>query len=221
MIVACVRTGTKYSVDYVARLRAAVDRHLPVDHRFVCLTDRPYEVSRVGIDAVDISLYGLPGWWGKMTLFQKGWRIGETVLYLDLDTVVVGSLFPLAALTLDFGICASFTRAAGIMTWPCKYGSCVMVIGSTVGSHVWDMFTYDRDAWMETYRKTGDQHLIENAMPDATLLQEVLPAGFFLGYRDLPKHEAEPPLGCSIVVFAGSHKPDNCQVPWVRSAWEV
>lgn len=220
MIVACVRTGTKYGVEYVTRLHAAVSRHLPVDHRFVCLTDQPSELGTL-CETVDISLYGLPGWWGKMALFQTKWRANETVLYLDLDTVVVGSLFPLAALAVDFGICASFTRAAGLTSWPCKYGSCAMVISPTVGSHVWDMFMYDREVWMEKYKRTGDQHLIEIAFPDATLLQEALPAGFFLGYRDLHKHEAEPPLGCSVVVFAGSHKPANCRIPWVRTAWEA
>lgn len=220
MIVACVRTGDKYSVDYVTRLQAAVSRHMPVDYRFVCLTDKPSALASV-CETIDISMLYLPGWWGKMALFKPDWRRGEDVVYLDLDTVVIGSLFPLAALTVDFGICANFTRAAGHTDWPCRYGSCVMKIGAgTLIHHVWDMFDYDRGVWMEKFKKTGDQHLIENALPDATLLQEVLPAGFFLGYRDLASHLDAPPLGCSLVVFAGSHKPDNSKMPWVRAAWE-
>lgn len=220
MIVACVWTGHKYGIEYVERLSRMVARHMPVDYRFVCLTDNAASLTGIG-EAFDISTYGLPGWWGKMALFQPGWRMSEDVLYFDLDTVIIGSLFPLAALTAEFAICANFTRAAGNTTWPCRYGSCVMKIGATVDGRVFQTFMKDKEASMLRYRSTGDQRLIEDLIPDAMLLQEMLPAGFFLGYRDLHHHVAKPPLGCSVVVFAGKNKPDNCQVPWARAAWEA
>lgn len=219
MIVACVRTGDKYDTVYVERLRSMVDRYLPVDHEFVCLTDRPDELPT--IKTVDISHLDWPGWWGKLALFEPQWRAGEDVLYFDLDTVIVGSLFPLAALDLDFGICANFTRAAGSTDWPCKYGSCVMKIGARVGNELYELFRADAAIHMSNYRKTGDQQLIEDAISNATLLQEVLPAGYFLGYRDLPRYPTHAPVGCSIIVFAGRNKPDNCQVPWVGAAWRI
>ena len=109
--VACVRTGTKYSIGYVLKLAAMCARHLSQTHRFVCLTDRPGDFS--GIETVDVSPTGLRGWWAKMALFDFTARSSDRVLYLDLDMVVCGSLDPLAALNVEFGVCANFTRAAG------------------------------------------------------------------------------------------------------------
>ena len=47
MIVACVRTGKRYGVEYVARLKAGVARHLTMPHRFMCLTDRPRDLRDI------------------------------------------------------------------------------------------------------------------------------------------------------------------------------
>lgn len=218
LTVACVRTGTKYSVDYVHRLRAMVARHLDRPHRFVVLTDRPEDLS--GVETIDAyAHHALPSWWTKMCLFSPDWRDGRA-LYFDLDTVIAGDLGPLADLECEFGICENFTRLAGHTAWPCKYGSCAMVFGQGWGDHVWQAFKADAINWMTVSGRYGDQMAIEHLVSpgEVTLLQSVLPPGFFLGYRDLPKH-AEPPRGCSVVVFAGAHKPSNTNCDWARAAW--
>ena len=214
MIVACVRTGDKYPVEYVYKLRAMVARHLPINLAFVCLTDRPQDLS--GIDVEDISSLGLPGWWGKMALFSRSWRGNEPVLYFDLDTVPCGDLARLANLGIGFGICKNFTRAAGVETYPCRYGSCVMYLGTELDGGVWQSFLNDKDRFMAS--KYGDQAAIEELLPDAKLLQDLFPEGYFLGYRDLT---AEKPAAASVVVFAGRSKPHNCEHEWVRREWEL
>lgn len=214
MIVACVRTGTRYTTDYVYKLKAMVARHLPIEHCFVCLTDRPRDLP--GIETVNISAYDLRGWFGKMALFEPSWRMAERVIYLDLDTVVCGDLSHLASLDVEFGICANFTRLAGNDRWPCGYGSCVMTIAPNAMSYVWERFEDDRTAWLNLASNYGDQLIIERLAPGATLLQEVMPQNFFLGYRDLTHIK---PQGCSIVVFAGRSKPHNCNEQWIKTAW--
>lgn len=216
MIVACVRTGAKYSTDYVLRLEAGVARHMPRPYRFVCLTDRPDDF--VGVRTADISATGLKGWWGKMALFDFAARQGERIVYLDLDTVIVGDLSPLADLDVEFGICGNFTRASGNTKYPCRYGSCVMTIGPAAGDSIWTGFRKAQGRLMAEAGTYGDQHAIERLAPSATLLQDVLPPGFFLGYRDLA--EARPD-GCSLVIFAGNAKPHNCDEKWIREAWEA
>lgn len=213
MIVACVRIGTRYPVGYVYKLKAMVACYLPIDHKFVCITDRPLDLP--GIEKVPV--YDLMGWWAKLKLFDPLWgRVGQRILYFDLDTVICGDLSPLAALDVEFGICANFTRAAGNLNWPCRYGSCVMTIGPSFGADVWRNFNVDKNAIMARAGHYGDQKAIEELIPAATLLQEVLPTGFFLGYRDL---KASKPPGCSVVVFAGNSKPHNCAEPWIKDAW--
>jgi hypothetical protein len=214
MIVACVRTGTKYSPDYVMRLEAGVARHLAQPHTFVCLTDRPQDLPLM--TTIDIGSTGLKGWWGKMALFDFAARRRERVLYFDLDTVVVGDLTPLALIGAEFAICANFSRAAGIMTWPCRYGSCVMSLAPSFGGVVWHDFQADRERLMAGAGIYGDQYVIEQLVPAACLLQEVLPDRFFVGYRDI---EAAKPDGAALVIFAGNAKPHNCTQDWIRTAW--
>lgn len=217
MIVACVLTGTKYPVQDVYRLQAMVQRHLPIDHRFVCITDKN-STAFPGIDTVRTNL---PGWFGKLQLFEPTWRLGERVLYLDLDSVITGSLEPLAALDTQFGICANFTRRAGNLDWPCQYGSCVMTIGSNFGARVWERFRRASDNWMRNAERYGDQWIIEQLAPGATLLQDALPEGYFVGYRDLLSFSNAPPRDAAIIVFAGKTKPTDSPLRWVHEAREI
>lgn len=213
MIVACVRTGNKYPVEYVYKLRDMVARHLKVPHEFKCLTDRPYDL--MDIDCVPIAEH-LPGWWGKMKLFSTQWREGEKVIYFDLDMVVCNDIIKLAELEVDFAICGSFTRAAGNKNWPCIYGSCCMVLGKNLDVYIWEIFSCNKQALMAAAGNYGDQMALQHIRPDATILQDVLPKGFFLGYRNLTHYKPE---GCSVVVFAGANKPDNCNEQWIAKEW--
>lgn len=215
MIVACVRTGTKYPVEYVYKLQAMVARHMNVPYRFVCLTDNPLALP--GIECVNI-IENLPGWWGKMKLFSIEWRQDEKVIYFDLDMVICGDISKLVELEVDFAICGSFTRAAGNKNWPCIYGSCCMVLGSSLGVYIWDIFRSNRLALMAAAGNYGDQVALQHIYPDATILQEVLPQGFFLGYRNLTKFK---PDECSVVVFAGANKPHNCNEQWIEKEWAL
>lgn len=214
MIVACVRTGDKYSPDYVYRLKAAVARHLPVQHRFVCITDNPDAVT--GIETVKES--SLLRWWAKLRLFDPSWRGDERVVYFDLDSVICGDISPLAEISVPFGICKNFSLIA-YGKYPCRYGSAVMTIAPTYGSDLWAWFNKYLIHLTNLGGVFGDQLIIEKFDPDAALLQPLLPAGFFLGHRDLPSFQEGPPPGCSVVVFAGEHKPGNTNCEWARQLW--
>ena len=215
MIVACVRIGDLYPMMYVERLRNMVARHMDRPYRMVCLTDQDERCS--GVEFVDISAHALRGWWGKMALFERDWRRDQRVLYLDLDTVICGPLGPLCNLSVDLAICANFAREHGNKTWPCKYGSCVMVFGEQLPEFLWHVFWECRHDWMRQYARLGDQRVIEEIYPDALLIQDVLP-GFAISYRRL--HARIPTRGASIVNFGGKSKPDNCEIPWVRELWK-
>lgn len=210
--VACVWTGNKYGVEYVERLRNMVARHLPLDHRFVCITDRPNEVPH-GV----LPIYTeLPGWWAKMEVFNPDSRMGNHTVFFDLDTVIVDDLTSLVELNCVFGICENFTKRAGHKTWSCNYGSCVMSLAPGWGRHVYNAFMRNPNTWMDQCPR-GDQQAIEEIQPGATYLQYVLPDGYFLGYRDMTESK---PKGCAIVIFAGSNKPHNCAHQWIKDAWK-
>ena len=215
LIVACVRTGTVYGIEYVTKLRNMVARHMHQSYTMVCLTDQPERCDAVAF--VDISELKLPGWWGKMALFEPLWRIGSKVIYLDLDTVLIRAIDRLADVQGEFAICENFTRLLTNPKYPCKYNSSVMVIGGGMGSFIWHAFDLRRDLLMMTHANFGDQHCLESLYPSARLLQGMLPNNFFLNYRQITSHLPKEPV--AIINFGGKHKPHNCPIPWVQEQW--
>ena len=217
--VACVWVGDKYPIEYVTRLRSMVARHLPLRHRFVCYTDRVIDCAAARIPYVNVGRVGgpWPGWWSKMALFHPLPRGGHRTIYFDLDTVIIGDISPLAEMAITFGICANFTKRSAVPNYQCNYGSCVMVMAPMFGREVFDGFSDNVSRFMKsTDHKYGDQWAIEQLHPDATLLQDVVPPGFFIGYRDITPTK---PVGASVVVFAGSHKPTSYPYDWIDKEW--
>ena len=84
--VICVKQGKKYGPEWVHRLRGMVAMHLPLEHQFVCMTDKPIE----GVDCVPFTM-SLTGWWAKIGLFEPG-RFPGINLYLDLDVVITSAI---------------------------------------------------------------------------------------------------------------------------------
>ena len=213
LIIGCVFTDNKYPFQYVTTLRNMISRHVTVPYTLFCLTNNPERCS--GVTFVDVTAAGLPGWWTKMLLFEPQWRGQSKVVYLDLDTLVIGDLAPLAGVAGEFAILESPVRLAGIANYPCKYNSSVMVIGGGRCEFLWQKFQRNAEQLMFKHARFGDQAAIEELYPAAPFLQTILP-GFFCNYRDLTAHQ---PKQAAVVNFGGRHKPHNCPIDWVRRAW--
>jgi hypothetical protein len=213
-IVACVRTGTAYSFDYLARLRNMVARHLRRPYIFACFTDQPEMCDDVVF--YNVTELGLPGWWSKMMVFEPIYRGHSQIIFFDLDTVICGDLSPLLGVPDEFAILESPVRRHGNLNYPCKFNSSCMVIGAGRAAFIWKRFEKDRDYLMAKHHRYGDQAAIEELYPDAAILNERVPPNFFLNYRDLTMHQ---PPGAAVVNFGGSHRPHNCPIPWVQKAW--
>lgn len=110
LTVACVfvQGPVAYTADYVVRLQRMVQRYLLRPHRFVCLTDQPWLFA----DLIEtIPTHGMTGvvpengagYWTKVKLFEP-LRFSGRVLYLDLDTLVVGDLSPIVDFRSQFAL---------------------------------------------------------------------------------------------------------------------
>lgn len=92
-----IRWGDKYGADYVNRLYGMVARHVTPPFRFYCLTDDPAGV-RPEVTCLPLPDLGceMPrtrqGVWGKARLWRSDIGIEGTVLFIDLDVVITGSL---------------------------------------------------------------------------------------------------------------------------------
>jgi hypothetical protein len=219
MRVLCVKWGTRYSNDYVTRLRNMVAKHLPCAHEFVCFTDAPVE----GVTCRSLPSE-LPGWWAKIGLLRPGLSPGPN-LYLDLDVVgrsdLSGFLRPddgkVWALD-DFGY--SLRMPKPYMDEPTRrllggVGTCnssVMFWHGDAGRKAWDDFTPE-----VMTRLHGDQNHITQALWPHTLA--LYPPGLASSYK---YHWMRDEQFGSVVVFHGSPKPpDLPKANPLRVLWEA
>ena len=102
-IVCCVKWGTKYSADYVNKLFASVSRHWKPGNfpKFVCFTDDAdgisdqWEVRKLPV--IDFKYF-----WGKAFIFSAEAGLdGNRIIFLDLDTVIVGDVSRFLAFPCD------------------------------------------------------------------------------------------------------------------------
>lgn len=203
LVICCVKQGDKYSADYVRNLQDGVKRHLSLEDSkidFVCFTDS----SVSGVDCEPLP-EKLDGWWCKLGLFKPGvFSKGESVLYLDLDTLTVDNIDDVAGYTGEFAILRDFMRPHGfgsaIMAWP--GGQC---------EKIWTR-------WDELGRfelMNGDQHWVEMIWPQAKILQDLFPDKL-VSYKIHCRGGI--PEGASIVNFHGTPRPHECN-DWVKEHW--
>lgn len=186
---------------YVETLRSMVFRHLKTPHRFVCLTDDPRRHPLVQAEHIDLIAPERPaGCWSKLQVFKPG-RFSGRVLYMDVDSVVVGPLDDLvqhkgAVHLKDWGWERN-VHAGGLWVWD-----------AGEHDHVWERFTPD------VPRKfPNDQEWL------TTLgIFPALPDGMVASYRYHCKKN--PPAGARVIAMHG--RPKVHELPedgWARRAW--
>lgn len=203
LTVACVEWGNYcgHGARYVRNLREAVARWLGLPHRFVCLTDRPS--AHPGTETVRLA-GDRPGWWNKVELFRPGLFAGR-VLFLDLDTFLVGALDELARRTGIIHL--------GMWGWKKNdYGSGVMVWDAGEHAEIWERYSPQVP---REYR--GDQDWLT-----ALGGWEALPFPLVCSYK---YHCNDgPPAGASVVCCHGPRKPHTelgARFAWARAAWPL
>lgn len=91
-----------YTVEYVMRLEAMARRWIRRPFIFTCLTDRPRDVLDAAITRnqnvfaapIAVGKHPADGYWGKVQVFAERRAWPGRVLYLDLDSLIVGDLDP-------------------------------------------------------------------------------------------------------------------------------
>jgi hypothetical protein len=160
-----------------------------------------------------------PRWWSKIELFRPGIFDGP-VLYLDLDTIVVGSLDAIASYPHRFTMAddpwprdgTPGPKCSAVMAWRGDY------------SVIFNRFSAAPDAIAHRYDveepnrgRIGDQAFIEDTVPADTFRQLIGPA--IASYK-CDGLQFGPPGNASLVMFHGAPKMDEISSGWVRDTWE-
>lgn len=150
--VCVLRSGGDYDERYVAAMYKGLSECCSYPFRFTCLTD-------IGNHAKITPLKNkFPGWWSKIEAF----RVKGPVIYLDLDTVLVGTIDLLVEHVLcwqehsTFWMLEAFakkeTYASGIMAWTGDW------------SFIYDRFCQDSEWTMQGY--SWDQRWIRDQVAE-------------------------------------------------------
>ncbi|HUY67738.1 MAG TPA: 6-hydroxymethylpterin diphosphokinase MptE-like protein [Alphaproteobacteria bacterium] len=205
-----VKWGFKYGPDYVNIFYDMLTRNLPqpldFTPRFVCFTDDPSGLDK-GIETRPLP-GDLKGWWNKLYLFKQGlFEDGARVVYMDLDTAIVGDVRELAGYRGDFAILRDFYRPKGL-------GSGIMLWRGGFGAHMWDTFA---KAGMPEI-DGGDQAWIERFQNKPDILQDLF-LDAFVSFKESAMLSL--PGRARIVCFHGDPKPHEVRNGWLEEVWKI
>lgn len=228
--VVCVKHGTKYSPHYVNCLYNMVQRHMTLPYRFICFTEDLTNLNPgITIKLLPSSL-DLQGWWWKLYLFKKGhFTAGETVLFFDLDMVIINNIDKF--LTFMPGQFVGLEDVGRVYrAYPKKLGSAVMRWEANSYSDIWDNFEKS-PGLIEKFR--GDQDWIWSLHSNTI---KFYPAMWIRSYKWEIRSQAElvrignkqvfkevkTPIidqETSVIAFHGTPNPEDVLDPVIVDNW--
>jgi len=201
VVLMVLRRGGDYLPEHVSILVDQVEEHWPSDRELVpvCLTDQPIDDPRV--HEIPLLTGHSQGWWSKMQMFDPALGFGDlTILYMDLDTRIVGDLSEVASQDQLIAL-RDFYRRNGL-------GSGLMCLPQDPREEVWEAWRADPDAHIRTHRRGGDQRLLEAlwlGRVEVGRWQEILP-GQVVSFKKHVRGKGTPP-DARVVCFHGRPRP--------------
>jgi len=233
--VLCIKWGSKFSAEYVVKLRNMVQRNLSYAHRFICLTDDESELQPE-IETLPLARSDLEYCWNKLLLFGSLPLTG-TALYFDLDVVITGDIDCLIEYRSDapfmsiknWGLFAAPQFNSSVIRFtPNNYTPVLddfiakRAAGELRELREWDAYLGSRDRvvyWEGERRYGGDQEWISNRLfSQQQLAQHCYPSGWICSYK---RHGQNLPADCRVMVFHGNPKMSDPDVTesWVAEHW--
>lgn len=213
-----------FTAEHVNTLRRMVARHYPDNHRFICVTDDAYGIDqRVEIVPLwhDHASVPNPTGSGRPTCYRrlKLWSRdaaemlslyeGDRIVWLDLDTVIVGDLRPLWNRDEDVVLWRNPENL-----WPYNGATGIMTIGAR--PQVWEDFDpIESPARTHAAGYRGsDQAWLSLTIPgEATWSQA---DGVHYVHDTAWTNKRVLPDGARLVFFTGRRPPWASTLPWVR-----
>jgi hypothetical protein len=213
--------GQKFAVDDVAKLAAGVRRHLRQPHRFVCFSDRRFELDGVEDGILpNIELTKVRGCFVRLRMFDPSWQMAwfsGRIVSVDLDTVITGPLDPLFDRDEPFVIMQGANSAN-----PCPFNGALQMLRAGYRPDVWSDFSLDAAAKVPFHSFPDDQGWLHAKIPDAAGWKVGPEHGVYVYQkRGWPggKATSELPEGARLVTFINKHPGDVAHLGWVKEHW--
>lgn len=226
-VCACWDGGNYYPVEYVNILFNSIYRNTSIPFEFVLYVGPEAENnpnSRKINNSIRIIKTNLPYWWSGMNawaLKPKGVNT-ETVLYMDLDQVIVGNLDDI--INYDSNHCYMKDYPA----YCCPKGkendgnATVSLIRNGSGHHVWDEYVKAGCPIWSPLKPPKNRLFplaAQGIMNDSSVHHDVFPEAWVASYK-LWVLKFGIPDGCKSVSFHGKPKPHEITyVPFIKENW--
>lgn len=211
-VITVLKSGPGWLPEYVIKLKKAVDKFLLLDHEFYCISD----IDIPGVNT--LPMIPVDGWgvWAKPQLFRKDLNLTENCFYIDLDSIICGSLDKIIEEIKDYKFLMSSDPWKGdiscsaLMWWNGDY------------SYIYDQFLEKPvNVWHDQYQtieKYVDQGFISDRV-EHKLIQNIItePRVSRITKRGLSINHNHSILFCS-----GKRKPwNNLEHPDVKFYWNL
>ncbi len=194
-------SGECFTAKHVQALARQCEKFAPLDD-FVCIT--PENIP--GVECWKPT-HKWPGWWHKYEVFAP--QIHGTVLYMDIDTVITGSLSDVVAVD-KLTLLRDFYRNGKRL----KEGlqASLMLLPEEDRAEIWEDWMRHPNAHMQRLGHKGDQPMLEeHYMARAQRWQDVVPGQIVSWKVDCGGGNAfsKPviPADARVIIFHGQPRP--------------
>jgi len=207
----CLKTGSKYSSEYVNKLFNMCERHISKPFRFVCFTDDTSGINSI-IETKPLlhSNKNVTGWFNKLAFFQKKiYDLQGLILYIDLDVVFVSNIDEMINYhNNDFVIIEDWLYKKLKQK---KYNSSIMKWHT---NNTPELFKSYIDNFAKNKKYAGDQDFITDNISNPVFWPEDWVQSFKIN-----KCFDEIPEKSKIIVFHGKPNPHEINYGWVKHNW--
>jgi len=218
---------SNFDGSHVNVLRNMVERHLHVPHEFVCITDDDDGIdSRIRVVPLWDDFASVPSPWGKgnpscyrrLRAFAPESKeiLGERILSIDLDCVIVGDITPLVETEADFKIWGDTAKGT-------PYNGSLWLLKAGSRSQVWTEFDPVKSPQIgKSLGYVGSDQAWIAACLGQDEKKWTARDGIY-SFRNEIKHTRELPTDARMVMFHGQYDPWMMDVrrkyPWIDQHW--
>jgi len=200
---------------YIDKLYCGVKRHTSKPFKFICFTNEDIQVN----DHVEIRQFPLVSRCGvlpRMYMYSReAGLMGEQVLCLDLDVVIVGSLKPLMDYEGMFCTRSKFKPGEEY-----KLDGDIMSFRACQENEnrFWKPFIEDVDA-AEKLTQGRERYWVRHVAGDIAERWDVVAPGTVLSYKRHITRQKRIPEGAAIVSCHGVPRPHQIKDSWIKEYW--